>query len=63
MFISGIAYILLCCILYVVGFFFYYRARKQNGADQVFTRTERIVVAAVAVAGLVGLVLYAMGLA
>lgn len=63
MFISGIAYILLCCILYVVGFFFYYRACKQNGADQVFTRTERIVVAAVAVAGLVGLVLYAMGLA
>lgn len=63
MFISGIVYILLCCILYVVGFCFYYRARKQNGVEQVFTKIEKLAVGSITLAGAVGLVLYAIGLA
>ena len=62
MFVSGISYILLCGVLYVVGFFFYYRGRKAAGAEQVFNGREKLAVAAVCVAAVVGIVMYAMGM-
>ncbi|WP_297182579.1 amino acid permease [uncultured Enorma sp.] len=62
MFVSGISYILLCGVLYVVGFFFYYKARKDEGMEAAFNGREKLAVAAVAVAAVVGLVMYVMGM-
>ncbi len=62
MFVSGISYILLCGVLYVVGFFFYYKARKDAGVDEVFNGREKLAVAAVCIAAVVGVVMYAMGM-
>lgn len=37
---SGIIQLFLCCIAYIPGIYFYYAARKEHGAQRVFTSRE-----------------------
>lgn len=41
---SGIGYLLLCMLVYIIGIFLYVRARKENGAEKVFSKKEKIII-------------------
>lgn len=41
---SGIGYFLLCMLVYIIGIFLYVKARKENGAEKVFSKKEGIVI-------------------
>lgn len=41
---SGIEYLLLCMWIYIIGVFLYTKARKEKGAENVFSKAEGIVI-------------------